>query len=158
MVTVSSKRRIGKVLEREKAYDRLMERGVSDVLIAAELGLSPLSVRRYATKRKARLEAALNRSFTWKAKGLSDRLLDMADTAHSRRDQDDGYRWIKAGVDAIDVLGRQAGIGRQEADVTISIQVAVPVLGPAQAGIAGEVVDGTVLRVIEAAPVTQDAG
>lgn len=147
---ISEKRRaaVFESLEREKAIRALLKQGLQGPEIRAQLDLSVHQWRHTHARLMKRENGALARLATIKANDSYRLLDDMAVTAHGRREEDNGWQWIKAGVAALDVLGRQAGIGRQDTGSSVVVQVMVPVLGPGEAAKAGEIVDGTVLRVI----------
>lgn len=127
----------------------MLKQGLAPIEICQRLSLSKWQYDHAYHRLQKREEAAMKQTATIKANDSYRLLMDMAETAHSRREQGDGYRWIKSGVDALDVMGKQAGIGKETGDTVVQVKVSVPVLGPAQAGRAGDVVSGEVVRVIE---------
>ena len=134
-------------LEHEKQLRHLLKQGFERTRICQEMGITFNRYDHLHRRLAKRENGALNRLATIDANDSRRMLLDMAETAHEKREQGDGYRWIKSGVDALDVMGKQIGLGVKDSGVYIVVQIAVPVL--VQAGKAGEVVGGERLLVSE---------
>lgn len=135
-------------LELERQIRELEQTGLEKTAICAQLSISPGSYKHIHARLHRRIDGAMDRVATIAAQRNYQRLDAMAETATDRREGDDGYRWIRAGVDAMDVMGKQLGLGKSGDAVSVVITINVPVLGPAQAARPGEIIDGTVLRVI----------
>ena len=134
-------------LEDEKTLRRLLKQGFERTAICQQMGITFGRYGHLHARLSKRENGAMNLLATIDANDSRRMLLDMAETAHDRRSQDDGYRWIRSGVDALEVMGKQIGLGVKEAGMNITVQIAVPVL--VQAGKAGEEVDGERLLVSE---------